>query len=75
MNLMRGGELALVAARLGKRYGGTWALSECSLSIPQGRVVALAGPNGAGKTTLLHLAVGLITPSTGEIAASSRRSA
>jgi ABC-2 type transport system ATP-binding protein len=37
------------------------------LSIPQGRVVALVRPSGAGKTTLLHLAVGLITPSTGEI--------
>jgi len=67
MNLMPGGESALVATSLGKRYGSTWALRDCSLSIPEGRVVALVGPNGAGKTTLLHLAVGLIGPSTGEI--------
>jgi len=67
MNLMPGGEPALVATSLGKRYGNKWALRDCSLSIPQGRVVALVGPNGAGKTTLLHLAVGLITPSIGEI--------
>lgn len=67
MSLLPGGEPALVAAGLGRRYGTTWALRECSVSIPQGRVVALVGPNGAGKTTLLHLAVGLTAPSTGEI--------
>jgi ABC-2 type transport system ATP-binding protein len=43
---------------LGKRYGGTWALRECTLAIPAGHVAALVGPNGAGKTTLLNLAVG-----------------
>jgi ABC-2 type transport system ATP-binding protein len=67
MNLLPGGEPALVATGLGRRYGTTWALRECSVSLPQGRVVALVGPNGAGKTTLLHLAVGLTAPSTGEI--------
>jgi ABC-2 type transport system ATP-binding protein len=54
-------------AGLGKRYGRRWALQDCSLAIPQGRVVGLVGPNGAGKTTLLHLAVGLLTPSSGTI--------
>ncbi|MDX6217038.1 MAG: type transport system ATP-binding protein, partial [Frankiales bacterium] len=53
---------------LGKRYGRTWALSDCTLAIPAGRVVALVGPNGAGKTTLLQLAVGLIEQTTGRIA-------
>jgi len=52
---------------LGKRYGRTWALRDCTLGIPAGRVVALVGPNGAGKTTLLQLAVGLIGPTTGQI--------
>jgi ABC-2 type transport system ATP-binding protein len=50
---------------LGKRYGGTWALRECTLAIPAGHVTALVGPNGAGKTTLLNLAVGLMEPSAG----------
>jgi ABC-2 type transport system ATP-binding protein len=50
---------------LGKRYGRTWALRECTLAIPAGHVAALIGPNGAGKTTLLNLAVGLAAPSAG----------
>ena len=52
---------------LGKRYGSTWALRECTLAIPAGHVAALVGPNGAGKTTLLNLAAGLTAPSAGGI--------
>src|SRR5580700_4875689 len=55
------------ASGLGKRYGSTWALRECSLAIPAGHVTALVGPNGAGKTTLLNLAVGLASPSAGGV--------
>lgn len=53
--------------KLGKRYRQRWALSECTLEIPAGRIVGLVGPNGAGKTTLLNLATGLLTPTTGTI--------
>jgi ABC-2 type transport system ATP-binding protein len=52
---------------LGKRFRRQWALSDCSLRIPTGRVVGLVGPNGAGKTTLLRLAAGLLTPTAGTI--------
>jgi len=52
---------------LGKRYGRKWALRNCSLSIPEGKVTGLVGPNGAGKTTLLSLAVGLLAPTCGSI--------
>ncbi|HTW19349.1 MAG TPA: ABC transporter ATP-binding protein [Mycobacteriales bacterium] len=58
---------AMEAVGLGKRYADRWALSDCTLTIPEGRVVGLVGPNGAGKTTLLHLAVGLLTPSAGSL--------
>jgi len=52
---------------LGKHYRRRWALSQCTLDVPAGHVVGLVGPNGAGKTTLLHLAVGMLSPTTGTI--------
>jgi ABC-2 type transport system ATP-binding protein len=52
---------------LGKRYGSTWALRDCTLDIPAGSVAALVGPNGAGKTTLLQLAIGLSGPTAGSV--------
>ncbi|TCM41716.1 ABC transporter ATP-binding protein [Kribbella sp. VKM Ac-2568] len=58
---------ALQAQGLGKRYGRRWALTDCTLDLPAGRVVGLVGPNGAGKSTLLNLAVGMLTPTTGSI--------
>lgn len=58
---------ALSTHCLGRRYGRTWALRDCTLSIPTGRTVALVGPNGAGKSTLMNLIVGLLKPTTGSI--------
>jgi ABC-2 type transport system ATP-binding protein len=55
----------LETSGVGKRYGSTWALHECTLAVPAGHVAALVGPNGAGKTTLLNLAVGLAAPTEG----------
>jgi ABC-2 type transport system ATP-binding protein len=52
---------------LGKRYRSTWGLRDCTLAVPAGHIAALVGPNGAGKTTLLHCAVGLVTPTTGQV--------
>ncbi len=52
---------------LGKRYGRISALQDCTLSIPEGQLVALVGPNGAGKSTLLNLVVGLVSPSAGAV--------
>jgi len=60
---------------LGKAYRRTWALRDCTLAIPAGRVVGLVGPNGAGKTTLLSLAVGLLAPTCGTITVLGERPA
>jgi ABC-2 type transport system ATP-binding protein len=58
---------AIECVGLGKRYGRTWAIQGCDLSIPRGRVVALIGPNGAGKTTLLETLAGLRGLTTGSV--------
>jgi ABC-2 type transport system ATP-binding protein len=54
-------------AGLSRRYGKSWALQECTVAIPEGRLVALVGPNGAGKSTLLNMVVGLTFPTAGEV--------
>ena len=64
---------AVAAEHLGKRYGRRWALRDCTLSLPAGRVIGLVGANGAGKSTLLHLAVGLLEPTEGTIAVLGER--
>jgi ABC-2 type transport system ATP-binding protein len=53
---------------LSKRYRKVTALTDCSITVPEGRISALIGPNGAGKTTLLRLLSGLAKPSGGEVA-------
>jgi ABC-2 type transport system ATP-binding protein len=63
---------AIRTAGLGKRYGSSWALRDCSVSVPRGRVSALVGPNGAGKSTLLKILAGLSAPSAGEAAVLGR---
>lgn len=46
-------------------YGDREVLSDCSLSIAQGEVIAVVGASGAGKSTLLDLLAGLQKPSAG----------
>ncbi len=53
---------------LAKRYRRVTALSDCTITVPEGRISALIGPNGAGKTTLLRLLAGLAKPTAGEVA-------
>jgi energy-coupling factor transport system ATP-binding protein len=42
-------------------------LSNITLSIRRGDVVAILGPNGAGKTTLVKHAIGLLKPKAGKV--------
>lgn len=48
-------------------YGGIHALHGVSLSVPQGKIIALLGANGAGKSTTLRTIMGLVTPREGSI--------
>jgi ABC-2 type transport system ATP-binding protein len=57
--------LVIETSGLTKRYRRVTALSECTITVPAGRISALVGPNGAGKTTLLRLLAGLARPTGG----------
>jgi branched-chain amino acid transport system ATP-binding protein len=48
-------------------YGAIQALSNVSLQVPQGAIVALLGSNGAGKSSTLNVVSHLINPSGGEV--------
>jgi ABC-2 type transport system ATP-binding protein len=57
--------LAINTHQLSKRYRRVSALTECTVTVPEGRFSALVGPNGAGKTTLLRILAGLASPTSG----------
>ena len=48
-------------------YGGVLALSDVSISVPQGKIVALVGGNGNGKSTTLRAIAGLNPVDAGTI--------
>jgi ribose transport system ATP-binding protein len=50
-----------------KRFGATIALSEVSIAVQPGEVLALVGENGAGKSTLMKVLSGAIQPDAGEM--------
>ena len=49
------------------RFGALVALSQVSLEIARGEILAIIGPNGAGKTTLLNVVSGFYHPYEGRI--------
>ncbi|MEO0425777.1 MAG: ABC transporter ATP-binding protein, partial [Pseudomonadota bacterium] len=61
-------DVAIYARSLRKRYGTHEALRGVDLDLAPGQICTVLGPNGAGKTTLIQCALGLITPTAGEIA-------
>ncbi|MFD1510512.1 phosphonate ABC transporter ATP-binding protein [Lacimonas salitolerans] len=52
---------------VGRRFGNTQAVSDVSLTVEQGEMIAVIGRSGAGKSTLLNMINRLIDPSEGEI--------
>jgi branched-chain amino acid transport system ATP-binding protein len=60
-------EPLLRLAGVSKSFGGITALSDVSLAIPPGRIVAVIGPNGAGKTTLFNIVTGALRANSGQI--------
>jgi len=52
---------------ISKRFGAVQALTDASLEVYPGEVVALVGDNGAGKSTLIKVIAGVGPADTGEI--------
>ncbi len=48
-------------------YGDAQALSEVSLSVDEGRIVAIVGANGAGKSSLIRSIAGIEKPRSGKV--------
>lgn len=57
----------------GYRVAARDLLSDVTLSLGAGEVLAVAGPNGAGKSTLLRLMSGELSPASGEVRLFGRR--
>jgi ABC-type Fe3+/spermidine/putrescine transport system ATPase subunit len=53
-------------------YDGTRVLSDVTLDVAQGELVALLGSSGCGKTTLLRSIAGFVTPQAGRIRVDGR---
>jgi len=60
-------EPAVQIAGLTKRYGGTTALDDVSLTAARGAVTAILGPNGAGKTTAVEICEGYRRADAGSV--------
>ena len=60
-------ESILKLENLTMQFGGLLAISDLSMEIRQGEIVALIGPNGAGKTTAFNCVTGVYEPTNGAI--------
>ena len=62
-----GGEIAIRARGLSKRFGSLVAVDQVDLAVPKANVYGFLGPNGSGKSTTIRMLCGLLTPTAGEI--------
>ena len=67
MSEIKDDTIGLHVKNLGKRYRNKRVISDISLSLYKGEVVALLGPNGAGKTTTFYGIAGLVIPEEGSV--------
>ncbi|MCU1535136.1 MAG: hypothetical protein JWR53_1617 [Glaciihabitans sp.] len=61
-----GFDIAISGRHIAKKFGHVQALTDASVTVHAGEVVALFGDNGAGKSTFLKTLLGMIKPDAGE---------
>ncbi|MFC5824064.1 ATP-binding cassette domain-containing protein [Nonomuraea insulae] len=60
-------DIAIAGSHIAKRFGHVQALTDASVTVRAGEVVALFGDNGAGKSTFLKTLLGIVQPDQGEL--------
>ena len=50
-----------------KTFGSFTAVNDLTLNVPKGAIIGFLGPNGAGKSTSLRIALGVMSPDSGDI--------
>jgi ABC-2 type transport system ATP-binding protein len=58
---------AITLCGVTKRFNGTAAVDDLSLTVPAGSIYGFIGPNGSGKTTTLRMIMHILLPDEGEI--------
>lgn len=53
--------------RVSKKYGGTAALTDFSLTVPTSKITVLMGLSGSGKTTLIRMVNKMVSPTSGSV--------
>lgn len=61
------GTQLLDATGIAKNFGAVRALTDASLCVSEGEIVALMGANGAGKSTFVKIITGALRPDTGMV--------
>ena len=62
-----GGEWAIRARALTKRFGDVVAVDHVDLTVARAQVYGFLGPNGSGKSTTIRMLCGLLLPTSGDI--------
>ena len=60
-------DAGLALEGLGKRFGETESVSDLTLRVGRGELMALLGSSGAGKSTILRCIAGHLEPDSGEV--------
>ena len=64
---MHDGAVILQVQQVSLAFGAVQALSDVSIAVYRGEILAIIGPNGAGKTSLLNVINGVYRPQRGRI--------